>query len=81
MKESVAADIRSIFNAEDLATAQTKLAAISFPAFSAMMRRAEDTKCMSHLKYWSNAIQSYAADHNNQIYWSPDSTIPLGGLG
>lgn len=27
MKESVAADIRSIFNAEDLATAQTKLAA------------------------------------------------------
>jgi len=27
MKESVAADLRSIFNAEDLATAQTKLAA------------------------------------------------------
>lgn len=54
------------------------LAAIGYPAISAMMGRGKNVQCMTHLKNWASAIQAYAADNNNQVYWYPhnDRNIP-----
>ncbi|MFM8716868.1 MAG: type II secretion system protein [Spartobacteria bacterium] len=59
------------------------LAALLFPAMSASLDRANDTKCISNLRQIGTAVQLYASDNNGDIvpgFARDTSGVPIPGI-